>query len=113
MAADADDPAARTAWGEPPWRVEVEIPRKPPPARCDVAVVGGGFTGLSAAYHLARRGCRVAVLEATRIGAGASGRTGGLALEGTAHGPLPGVEACLPALADLVAEADVACDLAL
>lgn len=45
--------------------------------RADVCVVGGGYTGLSAALHLARRGFSVRVLEAQRIGFGASGRNGG------------------------------------
>lgn len=45
--------------------------------RADVAVVGGGYTGLSAALHLARRGYDVALLEAQRVGFGASGRNGG------------------------------------
>lgn len=44
---------------------------------CDVAVIGGGFTGLSAALHLAEAGMSVAVLEAHRVGFGASGRNGG------------------------------------
>lgn len=43
----------------------------------DVAVVGGGFTGLSTAIHLAKAGCSVAVLEAEEPGFGASGRNGG------------------------------------
>ena len=48
------------------------------PAQVDVAVVGGGFTGLSAARALALRGARVAVLEAgDRVAAEASGRNGG------------------------------------
>jgi len=48
------------------------------PAQVDVAIVGGGFTGLSAALALARRGARVAVLEAgERVAAEASGRNGG------------------------------------
>ena len=43
----------------------------------DVVVIGGGFTGLSAALHLARHGVSVAVLESHRFGDGASGRNGG------------------------------------
>jgi gamma-glutamylputrescine oxidase len=43
----------------------------------DVCVVGGGFTGLSAALHLAERGYKVVLLEAAQIGWGASGRNGG------------------------------------
>lgn len=46
---------------------------------CDVCVVGAGFTGLSTAYHLAQRGYDVVVLEAQRVGFGASGRNGGQA----------------------------------
>ncbi|RWK47664.1 FAD-binding oxidoreductase [Mesorhizobium sp.] len=45
--------------------------------RCDVVVVGGGFTGLSAAVHLARAGSNVVLVEAHRFGDGASGRNGG------------------------------------
>ena len=45
--------------------------------RCDVAVIGGGFTGLSAALQLARDGVSVTVLEANSVGWGASGRNGG------------------------------------
>jgi glycine/D-amino acid oxidase-like deaminating enzyme len=48
------------------------------PAQCDVAIVGGGFTGLSAALALARRGASVVLLEAgARVAAEASGRNGG------------------------------------
>ncbi len=45
----------------------------------DVAIVGGGFTGLSTALHAAEKGVSVAVLEAHRVGFGASGRNGGQA----------------------------------
>jgi len=47
------------------------------PARVHVAIVGGGYTGLSAALHLAERGVEVALLEAEKVGWGASGRNGG------------------------------------
>lgn len=102
-----------TRWGEPPWRLAYRPPAAPPPARCDVAVVGAGFTGLSTALHLAQRGVRVAVLEAEHIGAGASGRTGGIPLEGTAVGALAGVMSCLDTLARVVADHGIACDLRL
>ena len=51
----------------------------------DVAVIGGGFTGLAAARQLAKSGARVAVLEANHIGWGASGRNGGHLNNGLAH----------------------------
>lgn len=57
--------------------LEGEIP-------ADVCVVGAGFTGLSAALHLVERGYTVAVLEARRVGWGASGRNGGQMLVGYA-----------------------------
>jgi gamma-glutamylputrescine oxidase len=53
----------------------------------DIAIVGGGYTGLSAALHLAERGYRVLLLEAQRIGWGASGRNGGQVNTGLRKGP--------------------------
>lgn len=54
--------------------------------RADVCVVGGGYAGLSAAVELAERGYGVVVLEAQRVGWGASGRNGGQAIVGFGSG---------------------------
>ncbi|MGA8310657.1 MAG: FAD-binding oxidoreductase [Terriglobales bacterium] len=59
-----------------------DIPARPLPESVDVAVIGAGFTGLSAAQTLAQRGATVAVLEAESIGWGASSRNGGMVLTG-------------------------------
>lgn len=58
----------------------------PLPREVDLAVVGAGFTGLSAALHAARAGLSVAVLEANAVLWGASGRNGGMATNGLALG---------------------------
>jgi glycine/D-amino acid oxidase-like deaminating enzyme len=60
-------------------------PDGPPPDRADVVVVGGGFTGLSAALALAKRGARVVVLEAGRLAGEASGVNGGHCNNGLSH----------------------------
>jgi glycine/D-amino acid oxidase-like deaminating enzyme len=68
------------------WLTTTEIPRtdpgRPLPEVVDVAVIGAGFTGLSAARTLAQRGARVAVVESETIGWGASSRNGGMVLTG-------------------------------
>ena len=56
----------------------VDYPPLDGSTRADVCVIGGGFTGVSAALNLAERGFDVVLLEAERIGFGASGRCGGL-----------------------------------
>ena len=66
----------------PSWYAETagplpEFPALDVEARADVCVIGGGYAGLSAALHLAERGVRVVLVEANRIGWGASGRNGG------------------------------------
>src|SRR5450755_714727 len=68
------------------WLTTTEFPTTdaaiPLPETVDVAVIGAGFTGLSAARTLAKRGARVAVLESETIGWGASSRNGGMVLTG-------------------------------
>ena len=67
------------------WLTTVDAPQIPTrdlPQLVDVAVIGGGFTGLSAARTLAKSGARVAVLEAENVGWGASCRNGGMVLSG-------------------------------
>ena len=68
------------------WHETVAMPSDehltPLPEKVDVAIIGGGYTGLSAARTLAKRGARVAVLEANTIGWGASSRNGGMVLTG-------------------------------
>jgi len=68
------------------WHDSVEMPsgneKNPLPEKVDVAVIGSGYTGLTAALTLAKRGASVAVLEAETIGWGASSRNGGMLLTG-------------------------------
>jgi glycine/D-amino acid oxidase-like deaminating enzyme len=68
------------------WLTTAEFPNvdasRSLPESVDVAVIGAGFTGLSAARTLAKRGAKVAVLESETIGWGASSRNGGMVLSG-------------------------------
>ena len=67
------------------WLTTVQMPTAPAlplPESADVAIIGAGFTGLSAALSLAKRGARVVVLESETIGWGASSRNGGMVLTG-------------------------------
>ena len=63
-------------------RQESELRSQNVPSRADVVIVGAGYTGLSAARHLARAGASVAVIEREHVGWGASSRNGGQVLTG-------------------------------
>lgn len=113
------------------WYVATaDIPDARPPLSCerraDVCIVGAGYTGLSAALHLAQAGRRVIVLEAQRVGFGASGRNGGQL--GSGQRPAQDIlegwlgqdqadrlwqlgEEAKTLVRDLVARHDIACDL--
>lgn len=69
---------SKSIWSEAQARDYPRIPGET--IHADIAIIGGGFAGLSAAYHLLKRqpGSRVVVLEAGRVGAGASGHTTGM-----------------------------------
>lgn len=92
----------------------------------DVCVIGGGFTGLSAALNLAERGYKVVLLEQARIGWGASGRNGGQINMGLRKGPEELIaafgetrakllfnmsEEARQIIAERVAKHNIACDL--
>ena len=105
----------RNSWGTPPWRVDFSPPKQPLPKTADFAVIGAGFTGLAAAAWLRRLAPEktVVVFEASRIGAGASGRTGGIVLNETAAGDLPELGDVLANLQEVLRELEVDCDLSL
>jgi glycine/D-amino acid oxidase-like deaminating enzyme len=102
-------------WGESPWKIDYAPKMHPFPQAADFAVVGGGFTGLAAAAWLRRLAPEksVAVLEAGRIGAGASGRTGGIVLAETAAGDVPSLGDVLAGFQKIQRELNVECDLQL
>lgn len=88
MSFDPADKGERPApsYYEATRRVALETERLQGDLRVDVAIIGGGITGCSAALELAERGFSVALLEARDIGWGASGRNGGQVLPGFAVG---------------------------
>jgi gamma-glutamylputrescine oxidase len=101
------------SWGSPPWKIDFHPAKRLLPDRVDVAVIGGGFTGLAAAawLRLLAPEKSVAVLEAFHIGAGASGRTGGMALAETAAGDQRGLGDVLSGLEKILKKLRVNCDL--
>jgi glycine/D-amino acid oxidase-like deaminating enzyme len=102
-------------WGIPPWTIDFHPASGPIPPQIDFAVVGGGFTGLSAAASLRRLapGKSVALFESYSIGAASSGHTGGMTLAETAVGDLPGLGDVLAGFSSALTELSVDCDLKL
>jgi glycine/D-amino acid oxidase-like deaminating enzyme len=102
-------------WGRSPWKISFTPQRHKLAAHVDFAIIGGGFTGLAAAAWLRALAPdkSVAVFEAARIGAGASGRTGGMVLAETAAGNQPGLGDVLAGFRAILEKLKVRCDLEL
>src|SRR4029077_11530727 len=98
-------------WGLPPWTIDFHSEQQALPEEVEFAVVGGGFTGLAADAWLRHleTNKRVALFECSRIGAGSSGHTGGMALSETAAGSLPGLGDVLAGFSGILRELDVQC----
>lgn len=77
-----EDPALPPSWYAASVPLRAPLPALDGDMQVDVAILGAGYTGLSAALSLASQGLRVVVLEACRVGWGASGRNGGQVLSG-------------------------------
>ena len=102
-------------WGTPPWKIDFAPLEQPLPETVDFAIVGGGFAGLAAAAWLRSKAPEksVVLLEASHIGAGASGRTGGMVLSETAAGDFSGLGDVLAGLRRILRKLRVDSDLSL
>jgi glycine/D-amino acid oxidase-like deaminating enzyme len=100
-------------WGKPPWSIHFQPAPASMPREADFAVVGAGFSGLSAATWLRRLAPdkTVVVFESAAIGAGASGHTGGMVLAETAAGDLPGLGDVLGGFCSILKDLEIECDL--
>ncbi|MEX0759551.1 MAG: FAD-dependent oxidoreductase [Tistlia sp.] len=77
--ASGQEKAGDVYWSAAARRAVPAVPVFAGEVECDVAIIGGGFTGLSALHHLTEAGADCLLLEAGEIGRGASGRTAGMA----------------------------------
>ena len=99
-------------WGNPPWTIDFHSTARELPSEVDFAIVGGGFSGLSAAARLrqVQPDKTTAVFEADCVGAGSSGHTGGMTLAESAAGDLPGLGDVLEGFAEIQRELKIECD---
>lgn len=102
-------------WGKTPWKIDFRARAKSLPTCVDVAIVGGGFTGLTAAAMVKQLAPEksVLLLEAGGLGNGASGRTGGMVLAETAAGDLPELGDVLKGYRKILQQLGVKADLVL
>jgi glycine/D-amino acid oxidase-like deaminating enzyme len=102
-------------WGNRPWIIDVHAEKHALPGSVDIAIVGGGFTGLAAAAWLRKLhpSSSVALFEVGEFGAGSSGHTGGMALAETAAGDMPGLGDVLAGYERITRELEVHGDLVL
>ncbi|HWZ26392.1 MAG TPA: FAD-binding oxidoreductase [Verrucomicrobiae bacterium] len=107
-----DKSSGNAGWGNPPWTIDFRSPARELPSEVDFAIVGGGFSGLSAAARLrqVQPDKTTAVFEADCIGAGSSGHTGGMTLAESAAGDLPGLGDVLEGFAEIQRELRIECD---
>jgi glycine/D-amino acid oxidase-like deaminating enzyme len=106
---------SNAGWGNPPWTIDFNSTARALPSGVDFAIVGGGFSGLSAAARLRQiqPDKTTVVFEADCVGAGSSGYTGGMALAESAAGDLPGLGDVLEGFAEILRELKIECDLSL
>lgn len=109
----AESARPRSRWGVPPWQIDFRPSPRAFPEHVDVAIVGAGFTGLAAAAWLRHISPQtsVAVFESDSVGAGSSGRTGGMTLAESAAGDLPGLGDVLENFRRILRELKIDCDL--
>jgi glycine/D-amino acid oxidase-like deaminating enzyme len=103
---------SNAGWGNPPWHIDFRAAQRALPPQVDFAIVGGGFSGLSAAAHLRQLqpDKTTVVFEADYVGSGSSGYTGGMTLAESAAGDLPGLGDVLEGFADIQRELKIDCD---
>ena len=104
--------SSNAGWGNPPWQIDFSSAARALPSEVDFAIVGGGFSGLSAAARLRQLqpDRTTAVFEADCVGAGSSGHTGGMTLAESAAGDLPGLGDVLEGFAEIQRELKIECD---